>query len=445
MEDLHRLLIHRYDRLQLRDIIPFRIADFESRLKRLREIDGHQHLVRLLHRRPGARGADGENPGRRGIAHPAQAVVETRGFADFQRRLRLPQENHVVVRLVAGRHLDQVEFPKVEPLHRLHPHARPVVVEGLRILIGIERAVALQEGPRARFLHRENAVAEMSRSRFQGPVVEISAAQLHQQAVAVMHLRPEIIRLRMGALAEPEHAGKRREPELLDRTAQRDFRHHVHDGFRSRSDRELIGARHAFAGEERAGLERFRAVRRFFQVEFREIRELLAHARQSAVDRQAARGKPVRRVLRNRPEITRAHENQELVHVSLRVQMRPRAPTRVARGRRRPGGDFLFPVVEQALVELQWPGLAARHLVECHHLLRRPSRVEEVDGERPLFLRPQSGIHLETDVAVLVVIQVFPEIRQFQLRRGIRRNRHFAGLGAQRIEREIFGAKGICR
>ena len=99
----------------------------------------------------------------------------------------------------------------------------------------------------------------------------------------------------MGPLAEPEHAGKRREAELLDRLAQGDFRLDVHHGLRPGRDGELIGAGDAFACQQGAHVSAISHPSPASPDELREVRELLRHAGQAAVDRQPAGGKPVRR------------------------------------------------------------------------------------------------------------------------------------------------------
>src|SRR4051812_45996773 len=91
---------------------------------------------------------------------------------------------------------------------------------------------------------------------FQRTVVEISAVQFHEQTVAVMDLRPKVERLRVRAFAEPVHGGKRREPQLLHRTAQRDFSVHIDDRLRTGRYRELIGSLDALAVQKRPCRER---------------------------------------------------------------------------------------------------------------------------------------------------------------------------------------------
>ena len=140
---------------------------------------------------------------------------------------------------------------------------------------------------------------ELVMAVLQRPVVEVAAGQFHQQAIAVVDFRAEIIGFRMSAFAEPEHRGERRQAKLADRAAQGDFRVDVHHRFRAGSDGELVGTGHALAIEQRPGDERLGVFLRALEIERGEIGKLLGHAGQAAVDRQSAGRQAIGRVGRD--------------------------------------------------------------------------------------------------------------------------------------------------
>ena len=225
--------------------------------------------------------------------------MEAVRLACFEAGLGLPDEDHIVLGLIGCGHLDEMQVAEVKAGHRLHPHARALVVTRFRILVGGKRPVALHQGPRARALHSEDTMAELPVRVLKRTVVEVSALKLQQKPIAVMHLRAEIQGLRMGAFAEPEHRGKRSQPELLDGAAQGDFRIDVHDGLDTRGDGELIGPGDALPFQQGPRPELLGILFRALEVKFGEIGELLRHARQPAVDGEPPGGEPVGRVGRD--------------------------------------------------------------------------------------------------------------------------------------------------
>jgi hypothetical protein len=67
--------------------------------------------------------------------------------------------------------------------------------------------------------------------------------------------------------------------------------------------------------------------------------------------------------------------------------------------------------------------------------------VEKIDEKRRFLIRPQPEVHFETNVAMPIVGQVLPIIRELQLRRLMRTRRYFSSLFAQGIKRKILRGK----
>ena len=90
--------------------------------------------------------------------------------------------------------------------------------------------------------------------------------------------------------------------------------------------------------------------------------------------------------------------------------MGSRAPTRVTLRRRRASRYHLFAVIKKTLVKLNPLGLSLGHLVEHHHLFRRPPWMKKIDRKISLFSGPKTGIHPKPNVTVLIIAKVLPEL-----------------------------------
>ena len=115
------------------------------------------------------------------------------------------------------------------------------------------------------------------------------------------------------------------------------------------------------------------------------------------------------------------------------------APAGVAVGGRDGVGDGVFAVVEDGSVEGEGVGLAVADLVDGDGFFGGPAWVEEVDGEGAFIVGPETVFHAETDVAVLVVGELFPEVGEGVAWGCVRGGGEGAGAGFEGIEGE-----GLC-
>lgn len=239
------------------DVVPLGIADLRLGDEGFGELDGHQHLFGQLHGIAGAGRAHLEEAGGGQVAQPVEAVVEAVRFSDRERGLGLPGEDDVVVGLVLGGQLDEVEPALGESRDRLDLHAGAVVVGGLDVEVGGIGSIALEQGPGARILKGKDAVADLVSGDLEGAVLPAAVGGLDQQAVAVVDLGPEVVGFRMGALAVPEHGGEGGDAELLDGAAQGQLGLDVHRGDLAGGDGEAVGPGDALALEQGLGDEVF--------------------------------------------------------------------------------------------------------------------------------------------------------------------------------------------
>lgn len=199
-------------------------------------------------------------------------LANLRGLAGF------PDEDDVVIGLVIGGHFDEVELAVFEAAEGFDCDTGAVVVAGFGILVVGEGTIALNEAPGARVFQGEDAVAELVVAVFERAVVEVAAAEFHQEAIAVVHFGAEVVGARVGVFAEPEHAGEGGEAELLDGSAEGDFGLDIDGGFGAWGDGELVGTGDAFAFEQGMSDEGLCVFGRFFEVELGEVGKLFGHA-----------------------------------------------------------------------------------------------------------------------------------------------------------------------
>ena len=192
-------------------------------------------------------------------------------------------------------------------------------------------------------------------------------------------------------------------PSVRDGRAQVQPRAHFHDGLVARRHVELIGAAHARRVEQREHAQRARVRSGLHDPELGEVGELLALAAHR-VDGQAARRQAVARSGRERAEVARAQEHDELVFVLGPVQVVMHAKAGVVELAPRLGRKRVLAEVEVGAVVGKVPRLAVDDLVHPHARVRLGA-MEEHQVERQTFGSPDRAIGPETNVAVPIVTE----------------------------------------
>jgi hypothetical protein len=225
---------------------------------------------------------------------------------------------------------------------------------------------------------------------------------VEEQAVGVVHLRPEVVEAPGRVLAEEEHARQRGEPELRDRPPREEPRLHLDPRLDPREHVEPVGPGDARPVEQRVEDEVLRVLRRRLEPELGERGELLAR-RLDGVDRDPPRREAVHVVAPERAEVARTEEHDELVPVGLALQRVVHAEARVADVARDAVREVVLPVVEALGVERHRAGDAALDDVHLDAPVVVQAGVEELDLEGQPALAPEGVVRPEPDVAPAVV------------------------------------------
>ena len=204
-------------------------------------------------------------------------------------------------------------------------------------------------------------------------------------------------------LAELVHARQRRDAERRDGRAQVQPRAHFHDGLVARRHVELIGAVDARRVEQREHAQRARVRSGLHDPELGEVGKLLALTA-DGVDGQAARREAVAGAGRERAEVARAQEHDQLVFVLGSVQVVVHAKARVIELAPRRGRQRVLAEVEVGAVIGKVARLVLDDLVHPHARVRL-SAMKEHHVERGAFGPPERAIGAEADVAVPVVAE----------------------------------------
>ena len=135
----------------------------------------------------------------------------------------------------------------------------------------LEIAVALHQPETAR-IGIEKTRHDLLGRIAQRPPDPFTCARLHQQAIRIMPLGPEIAADPLVVLARDEHRGQRRDADTGQRFARKKRHRHLDHGFGRRIDDELIGSRRRRTVEQGKEGDAIRVVG-LFDPEFAEMRQ----------------------------------------------------------------------------------------------------------------------------------------------------------------------------
>src|SRR6266404_9062765 len=281
----------------------------------------------------------------RSVAVPPHRIVEREALAGLGRRFRHPIRLGVVVDVRRRRDLDELYGAVAEAAPRRDPHARTQIGAGFEVLVVAEVAVTLDQAEPLWVQRLERVHAERLRVVERPP--QPLALEVDLQAVGVVDLGPEVGKRPDRVLAEVEHAGERRDPELLHGFAQEQPALDRDDRLLAGRDDEAIRARDARAVEEREDFEALRTRRGGDEPELAEVRELLA-ARQRGIDGEPARREPVLLVRADGTEVARAEKDDHLVEAIRDFDRVVDAEPGVAEVLRHFAREVVLPVIELA-------------------------------------------------------------------------------------------------
>src|SRR5690606_7712677 len=186
-----------------------------------------------------------------------------------------------------------------------------------------EAAIALDEAEAARRAVGEGADEEMIRVEERPPKL-LAGAVPDGKALRIVHGGAEIVDADAVMRAEEEHAGERRDADLIDLDARIERGAHLGHGLFAGMQDEAIGAGDARAVEEGMDDEEIGLRRRLLDPELAEDREFLA-ARIAGVEGKAARRQAIGLAARHGAEIGGALEDDELVEIVRIVDRRVHA------------------------------------------------------------------------------------------------------------------------
>ena len=366
------------------------------------------------------------------FVQPLEAIAKVQRLIRRRHLRRLVKGHDVVPGFLARGYLHQRDVAGIKARERLDPDGGTAMVGGLEILEMLELSIPLGQAEALDFGHVEQAQAKLA-----GGVVERAPdarplLHLDLQTVRVMHLGTEVIGLREGVLAKPEHAAEGRDAERFHRLAQ------VHGAFDKHLSGfawhglEAVGPHHAGSVEQRQHFEETVAGLRLLKPEMREVRELFG-VTANGVDRQGAGGQAVAEVRRHRTEVAGAHEHQEF-EAAVQERVRSHHPEAgKAVGVLRALWHRELAPVEKLLIVTDRRGLAAREIVHAHGLFGGPSGMEKLQAER-LPAAVLRHVLAEADLPGTVILELVEERVERLLRRDVRL---VGKLGHQALQRSV--------
>ena len=293
-----------------------------------------------------------------------------------------------------------------------------------------EIAVELQQAKPTRVFILEGVELQLLRV-IQRTTHPLAVAAPHGETIGVVNLRVDGIAGPPLVVAAAEHAGHRRDTELLDILAGVDVVLHIHDHLRLLAvDDKLVGAGHARAVEQRVDGKDGGARLDGFKPERGKVRELFRGVGKG-IHRQAAGGEPVLVSAVHRAEVARAEERHDIATRQLRgLEGTEPGEAEVALPDQLFGVYAGIVVVKQLRAEVNFTRLLALRIQRehAHPATKAHADVEELDVQLAIFdIVPQRvpGIVLNA------VIGLRGQIRQ--------RRRQVARSAAPGLTGEIVG------
>src|SRR5919108_275382 len=162
------------------------------------------------------------------VVQPSQAIAVTALLTGPKRLIGRPIDRDIVVHLVVGRNLEQMQRARTPTIERLDPDRRPALVKNTIVEIMNKVTIALEQAKPADIAIDERVRGHAPRI-VERPPNALTAAGPNGQAVGIVDLRPPIGGQLAVVLAVPEHAGEWRHAEALDVLARHQLALDLHD------------------------------------------------------------------------------------------------------------------------------------------------------------------------------------------------------------------------
>ena len=225
------------------------------------------------------------------ITGKVQTIFKVHFLARLRQILRRPEGDDVVVGLIRGRDLHQLDAAFAPVALRLDPAARAQIVTVVEIPVLTKLAAALQQTEAFRVLYGKGRDSQMARIVQRTPD-PLAIAGMDRQTVGIMQRRTIVHYRRRLIRPVKEHTGQRRDAQLAHFIAQIDFCLHVNIGVFARTQHKAVGAGGARRIKQRIDHQLLVLRFRTLNPELAEARELFAR-RQRGIDRQTARGETI--------------------------------------------------------------------------------------------------------------------------------------------------------
>ncbi len=351
----------------------------------------------------------------RRLRAPVEAVFEIKGIPRLDGFLRLPEADDVIQRLPGGRDLHQVDRPFAPAVARLDPQAWALVVPAHNVLIVIEVAIELQQAEALRVVILEGVELQFLRV-IQRTADPLAVTAPHGEAIRVVDLRVNGVAHPALVVAAAEHAGHRRDADLLDVLASIEVVFHLHNHLRLLAvNGELVRPGDARAVEQRidhkGGVVGFRG----FKPERGEVRELFRGIGEG-IHRQTTGGESVLVGVIHRAEVAGPEERDDVAARQLRrFEGAESGEAQVALPLKLTGIDPGIVVVKQLRAEVDLPGLTGGGVQRehAHPAAEAHADVEELHVQlAPLDVAPQRVGRIVLNAVVLLGREGSQRLRQ---------------------------------
>mmetsp|Transcript_23841 Transcript_23841/g.43123 ORF Transcript_23841/g.43123 Transcript_23841/m.43123 type:complete len:422 (+) Transcript_23841:375-1640(+) len=317
-----------------------------------------------------------------------------------------PIGNDIVVNLKVSGDFHQLHISTPPALSGCDPKARTPVIKRLKIVEIVKVPRALHQAKTARVGIAKRA--DLQRDRVgQRPPDHLARAVVDQQAIVIVHRRPEIVKALPVHVVKEEHGGQRRDTHMGQVGTRKNLGINLHHQRLTMGDLKAVGPGAAGAVQQRVQDDRGRAGRGCFQPEGREVGKLLAHGI-AGLEREATGRQPVDIVSANAPEIAGPLEHGVFLKDARLAQFGAQPQAGIAQRIVDRHVRELVGAVKDAHVELQRPRGAILDHIGLDRLRKVEARGEHIDALGRVCSLPHGVAAVEPDLAILVICQVAP-------------------------------------
>src|SRR5258708_25284819 len=330
------------------------------------------------------------------------------------RLLGPPKSCDVVVDFLFRRDLEQNDGSLTPIADRLDPQAWATFEPRFEIMVSNEVLLSLHQSEAARIEVGEGADLQIARIVERTPEL-LTLAVVDGEAARIVDGRAEIIEVLAIIWPEEEHACHRSKAAVLKVHPWIKRHLDLKDGGLAGADREAVTRSRALAVQQGMNDDGRCVRRRLLQPKCLEQRKFLA-LRLAGIDGKPAGGQSVGFSLGDRPEVTCAAEDADLVVVIWAADRRVNTETGKTNIHI---GPLRYALTEREVIApiSDRDGASVRHLVQVDPVLVEKSPLQELSFECHFLAAPHPILGQETNGSVLVVVQILQRIRQLFVRR----------------------------